>query len=130
MAKNFTMSVDENFDVEELANNLAESYQGKGYTARVIKMKNSTRVTIEKGNGGLNKITGLGEGITVNLIKQKNEVLAVSFCDEEWTSKIVGGAIGLFVCWILCGTAIVGALRQSSLSKNIENDIYMLVNEA
>ena len=60
--------------------------------------------------------------------RQGEETLIVSFSDGDWTSKIIGFAVGLFCC-IPFVTAIIGTLRQLSLPKDIENDITVLAAE-
>ncbi len=57
-----------------------------------------------------------------------NGVLNITFTDAEWTSKIIGAVIGWFLCLIPLITAIIGVVRQTSLPKNIENDVRMMIS--
>ena len=124
----FMASVSQDFDVQNLADELVQNYAARGYVARAIKMKNGARVTIEKGRGGINTILGLSEGVTVTLNKQGAETLVANFGDADWVSKIIGFAVGL-ICCIPFITALVGTVRQLSLPKSIENDIAAMVSE-
>lgn len=128
MANNFMANVPEELDIQALANELAELYQTKGYAARVIKVRNGARVTIEKGIGGINTILGMGESTTVTLMKQGQDTLVASFGNNEWTSKIIGFAVGL-LCIATVITAIIGTTRQLALPKDIENDLATLIGE-
>ena len=125
---NFMANVSEEFDVQAMAEELAANLQAKGYTARAVKMKNGARIAIEKGRGGINTILGMGEGITVAIMKQGNETLVATFSDAEWTSKIIGFVVG-FLCLIPFITAIIGTIRQLSLPKSIESELALLVSE-
>ena len=124
----FMANVSADFDVQNLADELVQTYSTKGYVARSTKMKNGARITIEKGRGGLNTVLGLSEGITVTLTKQGEETLIANFGDADWVSKIIGFAVGLLCC-IPFITAIIGTVKQLSLPKSIENDIAALVAE-
>ena len=128
MANTFMTNVPENFDMNAFADELCNTYQIKGYNARAMKMKNSVKVTIEKGRGGLNTVLGMDEGITVTFMKQGAEMLTANYSDASWTGKIVGCIIGWFLCFIPIITAIIGIVRQLDLPKKIENDILMQIN--
>lgn len=125
---NFIANVSEDFDVLAAAEELASTYQAKGYMARTVKMKKGARIVIEKGRGGINTILGMSEGITVTMMKQDNATLVATFSDSDWISKIIGFVVGLFCC-IPFITAIIGTVKQLSLPKNIENDIAALTSE-
>jgi len=132
MANNFMLNVSENFDVETMVNEITEMYQGKGYTVRVLKMKNGVKITVEKGVGGINMLLGLGQGITANCtVSGKNkDMLSVNLSDGDWTGKIVGLVAGLFLCFVPFITAIIGILKQTSLQKDFANDIQMVICNA
>ena len=128
MASNFMANIPEDFDIQAMAQDLADLYMTKGYTARAMKMKNGARIVIQKGVGGLNTIFGMGEGITVTIMKQGADTLVATFSNGDWVSKIIGCVVGLFCC-IPFITSIIGLVKQLSLPKDIENDISVLIND-
>lgn len=125
---NLMLNVSEDFDVAAAAQELADSFQAKGYTARCIKNKNGARVFIEKGMGGINTLTGLGVSTTANITVMKGGVLSVTF-ENEWMSKIIACTVGWFVCLLPGIMGIVGIIKQSSLPKEVENELSMLLSE-
>lgn len=131
MANNFMVNVSENFDIEAMANEVAERYQTKGFNVRVLKMKKGVKIIFDKNCGGINMILGMGVGITANcmLSGKENDTLNVSFSDGDWTGKIVGCVIGWCVCLIPVITAIIGISKQLSLPRDISNDIQMIACE-
>ncbi len=126
MANNLMLNVDDNFDVNNLAEQLADTYRGKGFTVNVLKMKNGAcSLVLDKGVGGINMLLGLGLGVKVTLTA-KNGMLNVNYSDADWTGKIIGLAVGWFLCLIPFITAIIGSFKQLNLTKEISNDITML----
>ena len=123
------LNISENFDLESAVSEIAEMYQGKGYTVRVLKMKNGSKITVEKGVGGINMLLGLGQGITATcMVNGKNkDMLSVNFSDGDWMGKIIGFATGWILCFIPIITAIIGVLRQTGLQKDLANDIQSIV---
>ena len=77
--------------------------------------------------GGANYLFGLGQGITATLTVQK-QTLMVTYSDAEWTGKIIGIAVGWFLCLIPFITGIIGAVRQSKLPDTITADIQCLIS--
>ena len=128
MANTFMANVPEDFDMAAFADELCNSYQVKGYTARAMKMKNCVKVTIEKGRGGINTILGMDEGITVTFMKQGTDTITANYSDAAWTGKIIGCIVGWFLCFVPIITAIIGIMRQLDLPKKIEGDIMMMLN--
>ncbi len=121
-----TLSVDNELDINKLAEELAEIYRGKGFTVNVIKFKSdSCSIVFDKGVGGINNLLGLGLGIKANLTL-RNGMLMVSYSDADWTGKIVGILVGWFLCLVPFITAIIGAFKQMGLPKEINNNITML----
>lgn len=127
MADNLMLSVPENFDLDVFGERLSGVYRAKGYTVNVARINNGIRVRFEKDLGGINTLLGLGTGITALCMVQGGN-LSVSFTDAEWTSKIIGGVVGWFLCLIPFITAIIGLCRQLELPKDINNDVMMLAN--
>ncbi len=125
MANNLIVNVSPTFNLGSFSEQLANIYRQKGYNANVVYLNGNTVITIEKDLGGINTVLGLGQGIKVNCAQSGN-LLTVSYFDEEWTSKIIGIAIGWFLCFIPLITGAVGAYQQYSLPNNISNDARML----
>ncbi len=127
--ENFQVNVSEGFDVERFAEEISQQYQAKGFQVRTLKMKNSVKIVFDKNSGGINNLLGLGQGITAtcNLMGKDKDMLSVSFSDGDWTGKIVGLAVGWFLCMIPFITAIVGVFRQCALPKDISNDMQMIL---
>lgn len=130
MAKSFMVNVPEKFDITAFADEVAALYQGKGYTVRKVNMKNGTKITVEKGVGGINTVLGMGEAITATCTMQGKDggVLSVNLSDGDWTGKIIGLVVGWFVCLIPCITAIIGITKQMSLEKSMQSDLEMTAN--
>ncbi len=124
---NFSLNVREDINVDTIAQRLAEIYNVKGYTVTVTKFNNSVSVNFEKGLGGINTVLGMGVSVKAN-ISVTNGVLNVTFSDAEWTSKIIGYAVGWFLCWIPIVTAVIGTINQLELPKSIGSDIRMIIN--
>ncbi len=129
MANNFMLNIPENFDIQAFTDELSQLYQTQGFNVRVLKMKNGAKVIFDKKCGGINNLLGLGQGISanINIVGKENDTLSVTYSEAEWTGKIVGGVVGLCLCWIPCITALIGLCRQLSLPKKISNDIQAIV---
>lgn len=127
MASNFMLNVSPEFNMEAFSEQLANLYRARGYVVTVANVNGNAIISFEKNVGGINTILGLGEGVKANCMVN-NGVLNVTFTDAEWTSKIIGAVIGWFLCLIPLITAIIGVVRQTSLPKNIENDIRMMIS--
>lgn len=130
MANDFMMNVPENFNLEEFASEVAQQYQAKGFQVNILKMKNSVKLVFDKKCGGINMLLGLGQGIsaTCSFVGKENDTLAVNFTDGDWTGKIIGLAVGWCICLVPFITALIGTVRQSSLPKEIQNDMQMIVS--
>lgn len=131
MANNFMVNVSENFDIEAMANEVAERYQAQGFQVRILKMKNGVKIIFDKKTGGINMLLGMGLGIsaTCMLSGKEHDTLNVTFSDGDWTGKIVGCIAGCFLCLIPLITAIIGIFKQISLPNQISNDIQMIASE-
>lgn len=123
------MNIGEKFDLEKLAEELTEQYQGKGFQVRTIKMKNSVKIVLSKNCGGINMLLGLGLGISVTctIMGKEKDMLSIAFSEGDWTGKIIGLCIGWCVCLIPFITSLVGVFKQLSFSKDITNDVQMIV---
>ncbi len=128
MANTLMMNVSEGFDLQKMGEELRDTYMAKGYTVQLMKMKNGLRIRIEKNCGGANMLLGLGQGITATCMLQNNENLIVNYSEADWTGKIIGLAVGWILCFIPFITAIIGCIKQSSFSKEIDQDIMMIAN--
>ena len=131
MANNFMVNISESFDINEMANQIVEMYQSKGFNVRALKMKNGVKITVEKGVGGINTLLGLGQGITATctIYGKDKDTLSVNFSDGDWMGKIVGLVAGWFLCFVPAITAVIGILRQTGLQKDFANDIQMVACE-
>ena len=131
MANTLMTNVTENFNLQAMAEEIKEKYQAKGFTVTVMTQKNGVRLKFDKKCGGINMLLGLGQGITATCMLQGKEKdnLIVNFSDGDWTGKIIGLIAGWFLCLIPFVTAIIGSIKQSSLPKEISDDIMMLVCE-
>lgn len=127
MASNFMLNVSPEFNMEAFSEQLANLYRARGYVVTVANMNGNAIISFEKNIGGINTVIGLGEGVKANCMVN-NGVLNITFTDAEWTSKIIGAVIGWFLCLIPLITAIIGVVRQTSLPKNIENDVRMMIS--
>ena len=131
MANDFMVNVDENFDLEAMANEIVERYQAKGFNVRILKMKKGLKITFDKKCGGINMLLGMGQGITATcmLTGKEEDMLNVTFSDGDWMGKIIGCIAGWFLCMIPLVTAVIGITKQLSLPKDIANDIQELACE-
>lgn len=128
MADNVMFNVSNDFDINVFAERLADTYRAKGYNVSIASLNNSVVMSFEKDLGGLNSLLGMGEGIKATIIRANGGAVAINFSDEEWTSKIIGLAVGWVLCFIPFITAIVGCSRQSSLPRSIGNDAMMIAS--
>lgn len=131
MANNFMANVPEGFNLDDFVDEIVSKYQAQGFTVNVIKMKKNLKIKFSKGCGGINTILGMGQGITadVMLSGKEGDMISVNFTDGDWTSKIIACVIGWFLCFVPIITGIIGIINQTSLPKNIENDMQMLLND-
>lgn len=127
MSNSIMVNVKPTFNMEIFSKKLADTYVAKGYTVNVANMNNSCILTVEKGVGGINFLLGMDEGIKAT-ITQNESNLIISFSDAEWTGKIVGLAVGWFLCFVPFFTAIAGIIKQTSLPKSIGNDATMIAS--
>ncbi len=128
MANNLMLNVEETLNVKNLVDELADAYRGKGFTVNTVAMKNGSHVlTFDKGVGGINMLLGMGIGQKAT-ISVKNGVMTVMYSEAEWTGKIVGFVVGLFLCGIPFITAAIGSIKQMNFPKELSNDITMLVD--
>lgn len=129
MSNQLMMNVSENFDLNVLSVKICDLYRTKGFQVTQMNMNNSVRIKFEKGVGGINMLLGMDKGITATCMLQGNN-LVVTYSDAAWTGKIIGLAVGWFLCLVPFITAIIGALGQNSLPKEISDDIMMLANSS
>ncbi|MBR5514803.1 MAG: hypothetical protein IKU52_01220 [Clostridia bacterium] len=127
MANNSAFNVSPNFDINRFSNDLATLYSQKGFTVYVATYASSTVLSFSKDIGGINTILGMGAGIKATFTLTNN-VLNVSFSDEEWTSKIIALVVGWFCCIIPFITGIIGAINQMDLPKKISNDAIFVAS--
>lgn len=126
MADSVMLNIGPNFDFNAFADRLAQMYAAQGFAVSVADINSAKVIKFEKETGGINTVLGLGVGITATC-SIYNGVLQIMYTDAEWNSKIIGGLIGWFVCLVPLITAIIGAVRQSDLPKNIGRDAGMIV---
>lgn len=126
MADSVMLNIGPNFDFNAFADRLAQMYAAQGFAVSVADINSAKVIKFEKETGGINTVLGLGVGITATC-SICNGVLQIMYTDAEWNSKIIGGLIGWFVCLVPLITAIIGAVRQSDLPKNIGRDAGVIV---
>ena len=126
MADSVMLNIGPNFDFNAFADRLAQMYAAQGFAVSVADINSAKVIKFEKETGGINTVLGLGVEITATC-SIYNGVLQIMYTDAEWNSKIIGGLIGWFVCLVPLITAIIGAVRQSDLPKNIGRDAGMIV---
>lgn len=128
MADTVFINVTPDFNMHAFVNQLAEKYRMEGFTVTVADFNNSVILTFDKNTGGINMLLGLGQGIKATCMLS-NGVLSINFSDGDWTGKIIGLAVGWFICLIPFVTAIVGCVKQSQLPKNIGNDAMVIASQ-
>lgn len=126
MAESKMFNVSEDFNVLDLADKISLLYRQRGYISTWNNLGSGVCIEISKNTDGINNVVGLCEGIKVNIIKNGN-LLQVNYTDEKWVDKIIAFLIGWVLCWIPWIPGAIGAYRQFQLSKNISNDIQMMV---
>ncbi len=127
MAKETTIEISQDFPFEKLEEAITELYEDKGFKVKISKMKDGRKITVEKGVGGINTVLGLGKRAVANVTVRGKEHNKLSICcsvaDGEWTGKVVGGILGLFLCWIPAITAAIGLCGQLSLNGELFDEI-------
>ncbi len=127
MSKNLMLNVKPEFDLGVFAQKMSDTYRTKGYNAQPVEMNRMYAITISKNTDGLNHWIGLGEEVKVTCM-MNNGVLNLAISEDgAWTNKIIALVIGFFLCCIPFITGIMGCMRQSSLSKHVENDATMII---
>lgn len=127
MADTLTLNVSDDFSLDALASQLSDNFKGQGFETTVVSLSpTSTRVTFDKGCGGINMLLGMGQGITANMTLNGN-LLYVNYADGDWTGKIIGLATGWILCWVPFITAIIGSFNQLNLPKKINTEITMIL---
>jgi len=126
MSKNVMLNVKNDFDCSIFAQKLSDTYRAKGYRVNSVEMNGMYMITLSKNDDGLNHWLGLGENLKITCM-MNNGVLNLSLSEDgAWTNKIIVLAIGWMICCIPFITGIIGCMRQSSLSKDVENDATMI----
>lgn len=126
MADTKMIPINPGFSIDELLTRLTQSYQAKGFEVVSAKSANGCTFQISKDDSGIKKYVGLALGITATF-SIMNGSLMINFSDSEWLGKIVGFIIGWFLCLIPCIFAIVGAVKQVDLPKNIMKEVQMII---
>lgn len=128
MQDSVLFNVAPDFNIQMFAGQLAEKYRMEGFTVKVTEINNVVVLTFDKETGGINMLLGLGLGIKATCTVL-NGVLTIVFSDAEWTGKLIGLCVGLYVCVIPFITAIVGCVKQSQLPKNIGKDAIIIASQ-
>lgn len=127
MADSRMIPIGPGFDMQAMISQVVQMYQAKGFTVSVMAFGGGVSIDFRKDDEGIKKYVGLALGIKAN-ITVSNGTMMVDFTDAEWTGKIVGMAVGWFLCLIPFIIALVGCFKQSELPKTIANDIQMVVS--
>ena len=127
MAETKMLPIGPDFNMNELVGRLTQKYQAQGFDVVPMQMGDSVSIKFSKDNDGIKKFVGLCLEVTANL-SVNNGQLIINFTDAEWTGKIIGLAVGWFLCLIPFLIAIYGAVKQSEFPKTITNDIRALMS--
>ena len=127
MADTKIVAIRPDFNMNDLVNRLTQLYRQKGFEVTPMQIGNGISIQLSKDNSGIKKFVGLALGVTVNItVNESANALYLTFTDAEWTGKIVGLAVGWFLCLIPFCIAIYGCVKQSEFPNEITNDIRML----
>ena len=122
MANNFSVRVDNSFNLNSLVQFVAEKYRSKGYSADIQNNGNEKSIKISKNTDIGYTLIGMVESVVVKL-KVENGTLFVSFTETEYTSKIIAAILAFFCAGALWITMIIGLVNQSDLNSGISKDI-------
>lgn len=125
MAAPTVINVGTQFSMTAFAQQMANLYRSRGFLVSIANYGPNTAITFDKNTGGANMLLGLGQGVTANCALNNN-MLTINYTNEDWTGKIIGLAVGWFLCLIPFITAIVGVVRQTQLLKDLSNDAAMI----
>lgn len=125
MADSRIIPIAPGFDMQAMVAQLTQMYQAKGFTVSVMGFGGGVSMDFRKDDDGIKKYVGMALGVKAN-ITLNGGALMVDFTDAEWTGKIVGLAVGWFLCLVPFIIALVGCFKQSEFPKTIANDIAMI----
>lgn len=128
MASTRTIPVGEDFDINLLTAKLTQIYQSKGYTVTAFPVGRGVTIEFSKNNSAWYNIIGMMEGAKVSLVVMDG-ILNINYTDEKWIDKIIAFAIGWLCCWITWVTGGIGAYNQIQFTRNVANDIMMIVSK-
>lgn len=126
MADTKIIPISANFDMNDLVGRFTEMYQAQGFEVMTTQSANTATIKLSKDNDGIKKFAGLALEVTAN-ISVHNDKLMINFSDAEWLGKIIGLAVGWFLCLVPFCTAVYGSVKQSEFPKKIANDIQMIM---
>lgn len=123
------VAVSDSFDINVAAESLAYSFSVRGYNVRNVPYKNGVLVTIKRNCGGINRILGLGESLTVYMRHRTDGTFVATFSGGDWTSKIFACTLGWLLCLVpvICGA--VGICRQLRLPKEIVHVLETVISD-
>lgn len=122
------LNIPPNFDLNQMTTRVKDQFMSQGFSVSAAMVsKNSSRIVLDKGCGGINMLLGMGQGITATCTINGN-CLYVNYSDGDWTGKIIGLAVGWLLCLIPFITAIIGCCTQAGLPKKVSNEISMIVS--
>ena len=113
MASTLMLNIPPNFDLNQMTTRVKDQFMSQGFSVSAAMVsKNSSRIVLDKGCGGINMLLGMGQGITATCTINGN-CLYVNYSDGDWTGKIIGLAVGWLLCLIPFITAIIGCCTQA-----------------
>ena len=131
MAETKMVPIGSDFQMNDMVEKLVKMYQAKGFEVNAVQTGDVVSIKFSKDNDGIKKFVGLALEVTANLSisnSTSGNTLMINFTDAEWTGKIIGLAVGWFLCLIPFFIAVYGAIKQSELPKTITNDIKTLIS--
>ena len=127
MANSAMIPIKPDFNMDEFVNKFTQMYTQKGFNVVPMNFGSGVSLQISKDDSGIKKFVGLALGITANITVNADKTsLIVNYTDAEWTGKIVGLAVGWFLCFIPFIIAICGCVKQSDFPNTVTNDIRMM----
>ena len=126
MPSSTVMPLPQGFNLNNMVSMVVQIYQQKGFAVTVTPFETGVTMDFLKDKDGIKQFVGLTLGIRATVIVSER-LLTINFTNPEWTSKIIGFAVGWACCFITAVTAIIGTVQQIDLPNSIGNDIQVSI---